>query len=72
MAGERSEVLQGTLDLMILKTLHVLGPLHGFGIARRLEQLSEEVLKLNEGTVCKSPWDRSNSPTLLSASVPTI
>ena len=51
---ERSEVLQGTLDLMILKTLHVLGPLHGFGIARRLEQLSEEVLKLNEGTVYTS------------------
>ena len=39
---------------MILKTLHVLGPLHGFGIARRLEQLSEEVLKLNEGTVYTS------------------
>ena len=54
MATERSEVLQGTLDLMILKTLHVLGPLHGFGIARRLEQLSEEVLKLNEGTVYTS------------------
>jgi transcriptional regulator len=53
-AAERSEVLQGTLDLMILKTLHVLGPLHGFGIARRLEQLSDEVLKLNEGTVYTS------------------
>jgi PadR family transcriptional regulator, regulatory protein PadR len=53
-SSERSEVLQGTLDLMILKTLHVLGPLHGFGIARRLEQLSEEVLKLNEGTVYTS------------------
>jgi transcriptional regulator len=52
--GERSEVLQGTLDLMILKTLHVLGPLHGFGIARRIEQLSEDVLKLNEGTVYTS------------------
>jgi PadR family transcriptional regulator, regulatory protein PadR len=54
LAAERLEVLQGTLDLMILKTLHVLGPLHGFGIARRLEQLSEEVLKLNEGTVYTS------------------
>ena len=54
MSAERSEVLQGTLDLMILKTLHALGPLHGFGIARRLEQLSEEVLKLNEGTVYTS------------------
>ena len=47
----RSEVLQGTLDLMVLKTLHALGPLHGFGIARRIEQVSEDVLQLNEGTV---------------------
>lgn len=51
---KRSEVLQGTLDLMILKTLHAIGPLHGFGIARRLEQLSEQVLQLNEGTVYTS------------------
>ena len=50
----RSEVLQGTLDLMILKTLDALGPLHGFGIARRIEQVSEEVLQLNEGTVYTS------------------
>jgi len=50
----KSEVLQGTLDLMILKTLQAIGPLHGFGIARRLEQLSEEVLRLNEGTVYTS------------------
>lgn len=50
----KSEVLQGTLDLMILKTLHALGPLHGFGIARRIEQLSEDVLHLNEGTVYTS------------------
>jgi len=50
----RSEVLQGTLDLMILKTLQALGPLHGFGIARRIEQVSEAVLKLNEGTVYTS------------------
>ena len=47
----RPEVLQGTLDLMILKALDSLGPLHGFGIARRLEQVSEGVLRLNEGTV---------------------
>jgi len=53
-AVKKSDVLQGTLDLMILKTLHALGPLHGFGIARRLEQLSEEVLQLNEGTVYTS------------------
>src|SRR5450432_1810996 len=51
---KRSEVLQGTLDLMILKTLHALGPLHGFGIARRIEQISEDVLQLNEGTVYTS------------------
>jgi transcriptional regulator len=48
------DVLQGTLDLMVLKTLQTMGPLHGFGIARRLEQLSEEVLQLNEGTVYTS------------------
>ena len=47
----RSEVLQGTLDLMILKALDALGPLHGYGIARRLEQVSENLLRLNEGTV---------------------
>jgi transcriptional regulator len=51
---KKSEVLRGTLDLMILKTLQAMGPLHGFGIARRLEQLSEEVLRLNEGTVYTS------------------
>jgi len=47
-------VLQGTLDLMVLKTLEALGPLHGYGIARRIEQLSEAVLQLNEGTVYTS------------------
>ena len=51
---KKSEVLQGTLDLMILKTLHALGPQHGYGIARRIEQLSEDVLQLNEGTVYTS------------------
>jgi PadR family transcriptional regulator, regulatory protein PadR len=54
MDSKKSEVLQGTLDLMILKTLHALGPLHGFGIARRIEQLSRDVLHLNEGTVYTS------------------
>jgi PadR family transcriptional regulator PadR len=54
MTTEKSEVLQGTLDLMILKTLHALGPQHGFGIARRIEQVSEDVLSLNEGTVYTS------------------
>ena len=54
MDGKTSEVLQGTLDMMILKTLHALGPLHGFGIARRIEQVSRDVLQLNEGTVYTS------------------
>ena len=54
MDTKKSEVLQGTLDLLILKTLHALGPLHGFGIARRIEQLSEDVLQLNAGTVYTS------------------
>ena len=53
-AAPKSEVLQGTLDLMILKTLKALGPLHGFGVARRIEQVSEHVLALNEGTVYTS------------------
>src|ERR1700690_1734999 len=51
MGDGKSEVLQGTLDLMVLKTLYALGPLHGFGIARRIEQVSDGVLDLNEGTV---------------------
>jgi PadR family transcriptional regulator, regulatory protein PadR len=51
---ERSEVLQGTLDLMVLKTLDALGPQHGYGIARRLEQISDDLLQLNEGTVYAS------------------
>lgn len=54
MDSPKSEVLQGTLDLMILKTLHALGPLHGFGIARRIEQVSQDILQLNEGTVYTS------------------
>ena len=54
LSADKSEVLQGTLDMMIHKTLHVLGPLHGFGIARRIEQVSEDVLTLNEGTVYTS------------------
>lgn len=51
MGDGKSEVLQGTLDLMVLKTLYVMGPQHGFGIARRIEQVSDGVLDLNEGTV---------------------
>jgi len=48
--AQKSEVLQGTLDLMVLKVLDALGPQHGYGIARRIEQVSEQVLQLNEGT----------------------
>ena len=51
MASPKYELLQGTLDLMVLKSLDALGPLHGYGIARRIEQLGEELLRLNEGTV---------------------
>ena len=54
MTKDRSEVLQGTLDLMVLKTLDALGPLHGYGVARRIEQLSDDLLRLNEGTVYAS------------------
>jgi transcriptional regulator len=50
----RADVLQGTLDLMVLQTLDTMGPLHGYGIARRLEQVSEDTLKLHEGTVYAS------------------
>ena len=49
--SEKSEVLQGTLDLLILKTLETMGPMHGWGIARRLEQVSENLLQMNQGTV---------------------
>jgi transcriptional regulator len=49
--GEKSAILQGTLDLMVLKTLHVMGPQHGFGIARRIEQIGEDVLQVNQGTI---------------------
>lgn len=50
MAG-RSEILQGTLDLMVLKTLDAMGPMHGYGLARRIEQMSEEALMVNQGTI---------------------
>jgi transcriptional regulator len=51
MGDEKSEILQGTLDLMVLKTLDVMGPMHGYGIARRIEQLSEDALRINQGTI---------------------
>jgi transcriptional regulator len=51
MAQGRSDILQGTLDLMVLKTLDAMGPMHGYGIARRIEQMSEEALQVNQGTI---------------------
>jgi len=48
---EKKDVLQGTLALMVLKTLDVLGPLHGYGIARRIEQISGDLLAVNQGTL---------------------
>src|SRR5215471_10357642 len=51
MSKAKSEVLQGTLDLIVLKTLESLGPLHGFGIARRIEQVSKDLLSMNQGTL---------------------
>jgi len=51
MGESKSDVLQGTLDLMVLKTLESMGPLHGYGIARRIEQVSNNGLSLNQGTI---------------------
>jgi PadR family transcriptional regulator, regulatory protein PadR len=70
---QKSDVLQGTLDLMVLKTLEAMGPLHGYGIARRIEQVSEDSLVMNQGTIypallrleqrgwIKSEWGTSES-----------
>ena len=51
---DKSDILQGTLDLMVLKTLEAMGPLHGYGLARRIEQVSDDVLQLNQGTIYAS------------------
>ncbi len=51
MGEQKSDVLQGTLDLMVLKTLETMGPLHGYGIARRIEQISGKLLAVNQGTL---------------------
>ena len=51
MEPARTDVLQGTLDLMVLKTLESMGPLHGYGIARRIEQISEQSISMNQGTI---------------------
>ncbi len=47
----RTDIMQGTLDLMVLRTLDTLGPMHGWGIAQRLEQMSDEALRVNQGTL---------------------
>jgi PadR family transcriptional regulator PadR len=54
MPAGKPEILQGTLDLMVLKTLEAMGSLHGYGIARRIEQISEDMLQLNQGTIYAS------------------
>jgi PadR family transcriptional regulator, regulatory protein PadR len=51
MEESKSAILQGTLDLMVLKTLDTMGPMHGYGIARRIEQVAEAALTVNQGTV---------------------
>jgi len=51
MAENKSDILQGTLDLMVLTTLDTMGPMHGYGIARRIEQVAEEALTVNQGTI---------------------
>ena len=51
MGESKSDILQGTLDLMVLKTLDAMGPMHGYGIARRIEQISEDALQINQGTI---------------------
>lgn len=54
MADSKLDLLQGTLDLMVLQTLETMGSLHGYGIARRIEQLSEDQVLLNQGTIYAS------------------
>jgi len=51
MPTSKAEVLQGTLDLLVLKTLDSMGPMHGFGIALRIQQVSKDLLQLNQGTL---------------------
>jgi len=51
MSDSRSDILQGTLDLMVLKTLEQMGPLHGYGLALRIEQISQSALRVNQGTI---------------------
>ena len=63
--GDRTDVRQGTLALMVLKTLEALGPLHGYGVARRIEQISGDLLSINYGTeqegYVSSEWGASDN-----------
>ena len=71
--GDKTDLLQGTLDILVLKTLDAMGPLHGYGIARRIEQVSGNSLALNQGTIypallrleqrgwIRSDWGKSES-----------
>jgi PadR family transcriptional regulator PadR len=49
--AQKSEVLQGTLDMLVLKTLEAIGPMHGWGVARRIQQISDNALQLTQGTI---------------------
>lgn len=49
--GDKADLLQGTLDILVLRTLASMGPLHGYGVARRIEQVSDNALALNQGTI---------------------
>ena len=51
MTTQKSEVLQGTLDMLVLKTLEAIGPMHGWGVARRIQQISNDSLQLTQGTI---------------------
>ena len=51
MANRKADVLQGTLDLMVLKTLDAMGAMHGYGLAKRIEQIGEDALRVNQGTI---------------------
>ena len=51
MSESKADILQGTLDLMVLKTLDTMGPMHGWGVAQRIQQISEDALYLNQGTL---------------------
>ena len=51
MTDHKADILQGTLDLMVLKTLDSMGPMHGYGVARRIEQISAQALAVNQGTI---------------------